>query len=425
VVEERDPFFNENLTFDQAITELAEASGASCTTNSPASHVRLICYDGEGNQSKSIDRSARRREFDYDHADRLLTEEWYNADGSFERTISVTYDLLGNMLAASDPDSDYRFTYDTLNRMTSVDNNPDGTRDVPRVILAYAYDSQGNVISTGDNFGVTVASTYNGRNLLSTRKWFDATPSSTPDVDPTRVDFLYNAVGRQTRLDRYSDLTATSRVGHTDTTYDHSGRTDRLIHKNAVDELLASYDYGYDFGGLVTDELRDHQDDQFDQSITYGYDLTGQLIDALFSGQDDEHYEYDANGNRLFSRGGTEERTYTTGPANQLTSDSQFRYEFDGEGNQIKRINATTGETTTFEYDHRNRLVRVDEWSSDPGIPNNPSDGALLTQSVTIRSDVFDNRIGQNADVDGEGSQVAQRTHYVWNSENVWSDSMR
>ena len=174
---------------------------------------------------------------------------------------------------------------------------------------------------------------------------------------------------------------------------------------------------------MLIHEERTHQNTEFAQSIDYGYDLTGQLIDAIFSGQNDEHFEYDANGNRTFSRNGDEERTYTTGPANQLESDSVYRYEYDGEGNQIKRVHLETGETRTFQYDHRNRLVRVDDWSSDPGDPNNPDSRSPFSRrrssTPTTRSA---GGLPEALIADGEGPQSAEREFFVYNGDNVWSD---
>ncbi|MEX1026818.1 MAG: RHS repeat-associated core domain-containing protein, partial [Candidatus Paceibacterota bacterium] len=414
VSEERDPFYNEGLTIDQAVAELATPSGASCETNSPAEHVRLTCYDGEGNQTKAIDRNGRRREFEYDQAGRLLVEQWYNAPNhatapaALVETISFTYDTLGNMLTASDSNSNYLFSYDTLNRLTSVDNNPDGTREVPRVILTYGYDAQGNVTLTQDDAGVTVESEYDQRNRLQIRKWFDADvpADETPDVDPARVDFLYNAAGREAEIRRYSDLDASILVGRTVRTYDLAGRSDLLTHRNAVDELLAGYDYDYDFSGLLVHEERTHQDAQFAQSIDYGYDLTGQLIDALFSGQDDEHYEYDANGNRITSQVGADQRTYTTGPANQLASDGIYRYEYDGEGNLVLKTEIATGEATVYEYDHRNRLVRVT-------IKPSAESDIILTE-VEYTYDALNRRIAWIAN--------GETIHFVYNGDNVWAD---
>ena len=188
------------------------------------------------------------------------------------------------MLTATDPDSTYTFTYDALNRLHTVDNA--GTPGAPNVVLTYGYDAQGNVVLTQDNAGVTVESQYDPRNRLEWRKWFDAdipgASGETADVDPARVDFLYNAAGREALVSRYADLDATQLVGTTTRTYDTASRSDLLTHRNAAGDLLAGYDYDYDFAGLLTHEARTHQDAQFAQSIDYVYDLTGQLTDALF-----------------------------------------------------------------------------------------------------------------------------------------------
>lgn len=441
VAEERDPFYwvgfasaNSALPVDALLDAVVEEnklpSGADLDANLGAEHVRVYGYDGEGNQVKLIDRNGRRREFDYDEAGRLTEERWYAAldhpttPGALVETITFQYDDVGNLLVADDSNSHYVFTYDALNRLRTSDN-VDGVAETPDVLLTYQYDAQGNVSKTYDDAGVTVESIYNSRNLLAERLWYDAdVPNGDdPDVADARIDFAYNAAGREARVDRYSDLLAAAPVGHTDTTYDLGGRTDLLRHANALDDLLASYDYGYDLGGLVVSELRDHQDNQYDQTISYGYDLTGQLVDALFSGQDDEHYEYDANGNRLVATvGGVTSNYAPAGPANQLLSDGSYRYEYDGEGNQVKRIDQTTGETTTYEYDHANRLVQVDDWSSDPGDPRSPIAGAILTQSIACTYDALGRRIVRAADSDGAGPLAAEAEHYVYNGENVWAD---
>lgn len=425
MAEERDPFYNEGLTIDQAIAELANPSGADLAANQGADHVRAFAYDHEGNQAEMIDRNGRRREFDYDHAGRLTEERWYAADtGTLVETIAFGYDLLGNMLTASDSNSNYLYTYDVLNRMTSVDNNPDGTRDVPRVILTYGYDAQGNVTLTQDDAGVTVASTYDARNRLDVRLWYDALvpTGEDPDVDPVRVEFDYNAANRESEVRRYSGLDTSQLVGRTVRTYDSAGRSDLLNHLSATDELLAGYDYDYDFGSLVLHESRSHQNSDYAQEIDYGYDLTGQLVDALFSGQDDEHFRYDLNGNRITSSLGDEARTYTTGVANQLTSDSVYRYEYDGEGNQVKRVHLTTGETRTMQYDHHNRLVRVDDWSADPGDLQNPAPGAVLMQSVEYTYDAFGRKLDNAVDSDGEAEQPSTTQRYAYDGIDVWAD---
>ncbi len=418
VAEERDPFYwvsfvqsHSTLSADQlldaVVVENKKASGASLANNQGAAHVRSFGYDAEGNQAEVIDRNNRRREFSYNYAGRLLEERWYAANnGEQVETIKYTYDQLGNMLTAQNASSKYVYTYDTLNRVKSVDNQ-DSNPDTPHVILYYDYDAQGNVIKTSDDVGVTVASSYSKRNQLETRKWFDGLipTGGTADVADARIDFSYNAAGRQKQIRRYSDLTATTKVGSTDYTYDLAGRTDKLIHKNAVDALLSSYDYNYDFSGLVVGEIRDHQDNKFDDNITYKYDLTGQLVDAAFNAQDDEHYVYDLNGNRILSVNGTDSRTYTTVTANQLNSDSVYRYTYDGEGNLKIKTKISDGQVTENFWDHHNRLVIVEERSA----------GGIIQKTVEYRYDVEGRRITEIIN----GTVTLRAVH---NGDDTWGD---
>lgn len=422
VAEERDPLYwvayatanasefagkSGDAYLNQVVIANQKPSGASLANNQGAAHVRSFGYDAEGNQNEIIDRNNRRREFSYDHAGRLLTEMWFAANnGQLVETISFSYDSLGNMLTAQNANSKYTYTYDQLNRLKSVDNE-DAIADTPRVILYYEYDAQGNVTKTTDDKGVTVQSTYSKRNQLEARKWFDAdVPSGgVADVANARVDFSYTAAGKQKQIRRYSDLTATTKVGSTNYTYDQSGRVDTLIHKNAVDALLSGYDYGYDFSGLLSDEIRDHSNNAYDQSIRYKYDLTGQLVDAAFSGQDDESYVYDANGNRKSSVVGSDARTYTTGFANQLTSDSVYRYEYDGEGNLKFKIRISDGQVTEHFWDHHNMLVKVEERSA----------GGIVLKTVEYRYDATGRRIAEIVN-----GTITLRS--VFDGDHTWGD---
>ncbi len=430
VAEERDPFYwsiyTENvpvgqINIDAIVTANMDPSGASVDTNTDAAHVRVFGYDAEGNRTEMIDRNGRRREFEYDHAGRMIEERWYEGTSTtLLRTMTWRYDTLGNLTEAFDPDSHYRYTYDTLNRVTSVDNNPLDTLDLPRVILSYKYDKQSNVISTSDNFGVTVASEYDKRNRLAVRTWFDATPGKTPDVDPVRIDFAYNAAGRQTVLDRRASLDKTAQiVARTTTTYYTNGLTNVLRHADAVDAVLASYEYGYDFGGLVVTEDRVHQDPQYRQTIEYGYDLNGQLIKADFDTQADEFYVYDLNGNRISSTDHLGQRTYTIGLANQLLSDSKFSFEYDDEGNMVEMVEIGTGQINNgadiYQYDPYNRLISVTHKESsieEIDLVNN--------KSIAFYFDVNGYRVGATVQDDSQIPNTTEKQIFVNDRGNLW-----
>jgi RHS repeat-associated protein len=52
-------------------------------------------------------------------------------------------------------------------------------------------------------------------------------------------------------------------------------------------------------------------------------------------------------------------KNFETGKNNQVTSDGEFRYTYDDEGNRISKTSLTTGEKTAYNWDHRNRLIGV------------------------------------------------------------------
>ena len=100
--------------------------------------------------------------------------------------------------------------------------------------------------------------------------------------------------------------------------------------------------------------------EDIDGARTFAYDKTDQLTSAASSrgAAFDEAFDYDANGNR---QGGA----IVVGAANRLLSDGTFDYEYDNEGNLIRRTDKADGAVREFEYDHRNRLTRVVD--KDPG----------------------------------------------------------
>ena len=435
VVEERDPLYWDDLKQDPLFTGLSDLEylnliapviqdpagdplyddniGTDIANNVTADHVTLTAYDSEGNRAKVIDRNGRRLEFTYDFAGRLLTENWYSASGDFVDQLEFSYDSLGNMLAAndlnitgSDSESYLTFAYDALNRLSSVDNA--GTPGVPNVVLTYQYDAQGNVIQTQDNFGVTVDSEYDARNQLSVRNWYDADGSG--DVDDARVEMSYSAAGRMTEMLRFANVTGdiSNLIGKTIRTYDTVGRSDQLNHLDGSDSNISSYDYDYDFAGLVTNETRVHQMTEFSQDIVYGYDLTGQLISADYSGQPNESFSYDPNGNRESSNAHGSD--YQTESGNRLTTDGQYTYEYDGEGNLILKTKLQTddegqaGETTEYVYDHRNRLIAATIKSA----------GGIMLDEVSYIYDALGRRIAR--------IENSKRLDFVYDGGNVWID---
>ncbi|MEO1496632.1 MAG: RHS repeat-associated core domain-containing protein [Planctomycetota bacterium] len=370
----------------------------------PLGEVTSYTYDATDNLIGKTDRNGRATAFAYDEIDRLVAETWLDTDGATPlNTIDYAYDEAGNLLSVVDAYSALAFTYDARDRVDTVDN--DGTPNTPRVVLDYGYDGVGNVTSVADTIdgvaGATTGYAYDALNRTTTIQ------QSGADVSDKLVDFVYNELGQFDEIARYSDLGRNNTVAVSDYEYDELNRLTDLDHTNAADEVLAFYDFEYDPSSRIT-RITD-----IDGVTDYTYDDRSQLTGADRDAADlrgDESYAYDANGNRTDSHlhGGD----YATGAGNRLLSDGAYNYEYDAEGNTTRRTEIATGEYREFEWDHRNRLVSVTDFSA----------GGVITQAVEYAYDVFDRRIEKTVDADGAGPGGEVSTLFVYDREDVLLD---
>lgn len=179
--------------------------------------------------------------------------------------------------------------------------------------------------------------------------------------------------------------------------YDDAGRLTQIIHQQGP-VVLAQYDYTYDDVNRITEITS-----LTDGTSTFTYDDRGQELTATHSFQNDENFTYDENGNRT-------DNGFQTGDNNQLLSDGTFTYEYDGEGNRVKRTEMATGAVTEYDWDHRNRLIRV----TDRAAENGPA-----TQVVEFTYDVFGRRIEKSVDADGEGPQDSTVNRFVYDGDHI------
>jgi RHS repeat-associated protein len=149
-----------------------------------------------------------------------------------------------------------------------------------------------------------------------------------------------------------------------------------------------------------------------DGTATYSYDPAGQLTGATYTGgQADEAYSYDANGNRTNAG-------YVTGADNRLLSDGTYWYAYDGEGNRVARyldvngnglLDAGDTDITEYKWDNRNRLVEVTDYATYGGDP---------TRIVDYLYDVENRWIGENVDVDGDGT-IDHQTRFAYDGNQI------
>ncbi len=351
----------------------------------PLGHTNFFAYDAAGNRIEAIDRNGLRRTFAYDAVNRMTNELWWEGT-NVVRSIVFGFNELGVQTLAGDPAARYEYTYDAQNRLERVLAQSTG---VPDFTLNYTYTPLGQVASVTDNWGVRVGSTYNNRNRLARRTW------QGPGVDPARVDFTYDPTGNRTRTDRYADLAGTNRIGFTTNAYNRVGIVTNITHLGPASEVLAKYDYDFDAAYQITRWAINNELSEF------SYDRTGQLTSATNTAQPNENFRYDANGNRI---GPQSSGTYSVGPNNQLLSDGTNHYTYDFEGNMSSRSNTVTGVITTYQWNHRNLLVSVLDFSP----------AGVVTQTVAFVYDALNRRLTMIAN--------AQTTRFLYDRYDSWID---
>ena len=202
----------------------------------------------------------------------------------------------------------------------------------------------------------------------------------TDDANEKLVQFRYNAANDLVHVARYADRAGDSLVA--ETVYEYSPTSDltHLVHR--ADDILAEYHWNHDSAGRLIET-----NSRADGMTEYSYDRRDQLTEVL-SEENYDTYAYDANGNRVGA-------DYEHAAGNRLVSDGTYAYEYDNEGNRIRREHLESGVVSEYSYDHRNRLVCVVERDADQPYMDLTMPGPMI-RTTQFAYDAFDRRISQH-----------------------------
>ncbi len=338
-------------------------------------------YDAQGNVIRQSDRNGRMREHDYDAMNRVVATRWFDASGVLTNTIRYGYDARGNQTFIEDDFSTLSFSYDARNRITSVTSSGPG---IPQVTLSYEYDANGNRILVSDDQGEMAQSVYDALNRLQARSWQGGDGAA-------RIELNYDSRGQRTELARFGDAHGAMPAGRSLYAWDRAGRLTGLSHEDNANAVIAEFDSVYDAASRLIAQTHHGQD------FSYSYDEEGQLILAERSLFGTESFSYDLNGNRIGAG-------YVIGPGNRLLSDGNYDYEYDAEGNRIRRTHIASGAQDQYVWDARNRLIGIQRYDEH----------GVLVRDIRYTYDAMDRRI--RTDVNG------QANYTVYDGENAWAD---
>ncbi|BDC49797.1 hypothetical protein F183_A21130 [Bryobacterales bacterium F-183] len=346
----------------------------------PFGKAITFSFSTQGTLLSRSDRNGRRIDFEYDAAHHLTRETWDNG-----RVLHFVYDELGALLAATDSLNSITMTYDSLGRVKSVDTV--GGQGMPRVVMTYLYDANGNITQVSDSLGGNTVYTYDALDRLT------AAIQSGAGVQPKRIDLTYSSAGLVTQLRRFSDLAGTSGVVHTGYEYDCGGCAGRLTairHRKPTDSsTIQDTSFTRDASGNILAS----RDDGAQHS--YSYDPLRRLTAATHpaSDQPNEFYTYDSVGNRMTSHisSSYSYSQNTMGVGNRLVQDNQSTYQYDGEGNAVRVTNRQTLSYALFTYDHHNRLTSTRYLNA----------ANIVEGEVTYRYDCLGRRISASRGAEG------------------------
>lgn len=350
---------------------------------------RSYQYDANGNLATEITPNGEKAVYSYNDADELVKIELFDKVDSVtpKQTIILTYNSMGQLTSYDDGETKGSYEYDELGQLitASTDYGPFVKS------ISYTYDAAGNIATYTNPEGVTYTYNYDDSGLIrsinipgtgtiafSEYQW----------TQPTRITLPGGSI-----IERQYD--GLERMA-SNTLLDPA--------QNALMKVL----YGYDPVGNILSQSTQHGD------YTYGYDNLYRLTQADYPAANDETFEYDGVGNRTGYNG---DRSWTYNDANQLTQQGDTSYEYDANGNLIKKT--VSGQVTHFIYNSQERLVQVESHNRQvvARYGYNPLGLRLWKEVSGERTYFFYNHSGLVGEYSSTGALIKE---YQYTPDSTW-----
>jgi RHS repeat-associated protein len=298
----------------------------------PMSEETSYFYDAAGNLIQKIDAKNQRTAYVYDDAGRLTDIKYFNSADHVNpvKTVSFTYDKVGNLTGYDDGTTSATYDYDAVYRKVAEAINYGAFTKTN----AYTYLKNGLKETFTGPDSVTYGYLYDSNNKLA-------------GVQMPNSGFItINAY----HWNRPANMTLPG--GSTKSfEYDPLMRVKEITTKDPGQNELLNYQYTYDKMDNIVDKATEHGD------YAFNYDDLYRLTTVDNPVQDDEAFTYDTVGNRLTSAGTTGDWTYNQN--NELGGFDDVSYVYDANGNMTQKTSG--GVVTKFFYNLEDRLERVED----------------------------------------------------------------
>jgi len=294
----------------------------------PMGEETVYEYNVNGSLIRKTDAKGQKHEYSYDDAGRMTEIRYYNASAVLQKTVKFDYYPEGMLKSYHDGITSAAYQYDALHRKVSESVN------YGSFALSYAYTYYANglkKIFTGPD-GITCSYTYDSNNQLS------------GITIPGTGTISYNAY----QWNRPAEIILPGGVKKS-YTYDPLMRISNISVKDPAQAVLMNYSYSYDKMNNIVNRQTEHG------PYAYAYDPLYRLKTADNAALTDEAYTYDSVGNRITDSSVTGAWTYNEN--NELLAYNGYTFEYDANGNMVKKTG--DGETLTYIYNMENRLEKV------------------------------------------------------------------
>ncbi len=354
------------------------------TATDPLGQTETLTYNEAGQLAKRTDRNGELTTYSYDADGRL--EEEASADGE---STTTSYDGLERPTKIANRTQTLDFAYNDEGLVSEATASAVGA--APETALNYAYNGGGERTSMTGPDGTTAYS-YNPLSQLKT-----LTPSGEPEGKS--FEFTYEEAGGLAGITRPDGVT--DKLEYTGEQL--SKRTSTL-----GSETLASSAYTYNGAGL-----RKSLTDSEGATMSYAYNPIGELSEEAPSGGAPTTYEYDEAGNRKQATGPGGTASYAYNDDEQLTTNGKETFEYNADGELVKRTVIATGAVTTYGWNAHGELTTVH-------LPNGNTESfaydplgrrVSATSAGKTTSYVYD---GENVHLEYEGSGSAPAAVYTF-----------